>query len=163
MEITAVQFGRIEAACAALAKHAEHNEVVTVLVNLLSKQLDEIGRTAYPGELTLPLIDDLPDEGKSCSFSPVANSIESCGIGRPREAAPAPSEVRKYGQELLAHGAGIIPAIRMLLEHYGMRQKEFATLIGTSETTISTALTGGVIRPSLLCRMTEFFGDGKED
>lgn len=57
----------------------------------------------------------------------------------------------------------IIPAIRMLLEHYRMRQKEFATLIGTSETTISTALTGGVIRPSLLCRMTEFFGDGKED
>lgn len=149
MEITARQFGRIEAASAALAKHAEHNEVATVLVNLIREQLDEISQTASPGELTLPLMDDLPDEEED--------------IGRPREAAPAPSEVRKYGQELLAHGAGIIPAIRMILEHYGMRQKEFATLIGTSETTISTALAGGVIRPSLLCRMTEFFGDGKED
>lgn len=149
MEITAVQFGRIEAACAALAKHAEHNEVATVLVNLIREQLGEISQTASLGELTLPLMDDLPDEEE--------------GMVRPREAAPAPSEVRKYGQELLAHGAGIIPAIRMLLEHYGLRQKEFATLIGTSETTISTALAGGEIRPSLLCRMTEFFGDGKED
>ena len=149
MEITAVQFGRIEAACAALAKHAEHNEVVTVLVNLIRKQLDEIEKTAYPGELTLPLMDDLPEEEVS--------------IPLPREAAPDPSEVRKYGQELLAHGAGVIPAIRMIIEHYGMRQKEFAALIGTSETTVSTALAGGEIRPVLLCRMTEFFGDGKED
>ena len=136
-------------ACAALAKHAEHNEVVTVLVNLIREQLDEIGNTAYPGELTLPLMDDLPEEEVS--------------IPLPREDAPDPAEIRKYGRELLARGAGIVPAIRMILEHYGMRQKEFATLIGTSETTISTALAGGVIRPSLLCRMTEFFGDGKED
>ena len=163
MEITARQFGRIEAASAALAKYAEHNEVATVLVTLIREQLDEIGKTAVAGELTLPLADGLPDEGKSRSFSPVANSIGSCTIGLPREAAPAPSEVRKYGQELLAHGTGIIPAIRMILEHYGMRQKEFAALIGTSETTVSTALAGGEIRPSLLFRMTEFFGDGKED
>lgn len=149
MEITAVQFGRIEAACAALAKYAEHNEVATVLVTLIREQLDEISQTASLGELTLPLMDDLPDEEE--------------GMVRPREAAPDPAEVRNYGRELLAHGAGIIPAIRMILEHYGMRQKEFAALIGTSETTISTALAGGEIRPSLLCRMTEFFGDGKED
>ena len=41
MEITARQFGRIEAASAALAKHAEHNEVATVLVNLIREQLDD--------------------------------------------------------------------------------------------------------------------------
>ena len=147
MEITAVQFGRIEAACAALAKHAEHNEVVTVLVNLIREQLDEIGRTAYPGELTLPLMDDLPEEEVS--------------IPLPREAAPDPAEIRKYGRGLLARGAGIVPAIRMILEHYGMKQKEFAALIGTSKTTVCTALAGGEIRPVLLCRMTEFFGDGE--
>ena len=149
MEITAVQFGRIEAACAALAKHAGHNEVATVLVNLIREQLDEIGNTAYPGELTLPLLDDLP--------------AEEVSIPSPRETAPAPgpAEIRRYGRELLANGAGIVPAIRLILEHYGMRQKDFAALIGTSKTTISTALTGGVIRPILLCRMTEFFGDGE--
>lgn len=147
MEITAVQFGRIEAACAALAKHAGHNEVATVLVNLIRDQLDGIGKTAYPGELTLPLMDDLPDEEVS--------------IPLPREAAPEPAEIRRYGRELLARGAGIVPAIRMILEHYGMRQKEFAALIGTSKTTVSAALAGGEIRPVLLCRMTEFFGDGK--
>ena len=82
-------------------------------------------------------------------------------IPLPREAAPDPAEIRKYGRGLLARGAGIVPAIRMILEHYGMKQKEFAALIGTSKTTVCTALAGGEIRPVLLCRMTEFFGDGE--
>ncbi len=57
MEITARQFGRIEAASAALAKHAEHNEVATVLVNLIREQLD-IAPTASHCPMNPRPIDD---------------------------------------------------------------------------------------------------------
>ena len=38
----------------------------------------------------------------------------------------------------------------------------FAEIIGTSATTLSMAMTGKRERDTLLCRMTEFFGIGKE-
>lgn len=79
------------------------------------------------------------------------------------ESAGLPEKVRVYGRELIRQGAGIVPTIRMICEHYDMTQKELAAIIGTSETTVSTALSGAGIRQTLLCRMTEFFGDGKED
>ena len=146
MELSAKQFGRIEAACAALAKHAEHNEVATVLVNLIREQLDEAAETAYPGELT-------PD----CMVEPEDFDVSSGG-----GTSEWNEKIRNYGREILRQGAGLIPAIRLICEHFGLKQKEFAEIIGTSQTTVSAALSGGEIRPVLLCRMTEFFGDGKE-
>ena len=102
MELSARQFGRIEAACAALTKLTEKNEVGTVLVNTIREQ------------------------------------------------------------EILRQGAGLIPAIRMICQHFGLTQKEFAEIIGVSETSLSASMNGEV-RDILLRRMTEFFGDGKED
>lgn len=151
MEITAVQFGRIEAACAALAKHAEHNEVATVLVNLIRRQLDELKKTAYSGELEPP-----PD------LSPA----DAVPAGTIRAEEPArhdrgwTEEIRKHGRELLAQGAGIIPAIRMICGRFDLTQAQFAGMLGTSATTLSTALSGGTVRRILLARMAEFFGDG---
>lgn len=139
MDITARQFGRIEAACYALAKLAEKDAVGPVLVNTIREQLDEVAETAYPGELDAPLMDDLPDGGSDWN-----------------------AEIRQYGREVIENGAGLIPAIRLICEHFDLTQKEFAEIIGTSETTISMAMTGKCERDTLLCRMTEFFGTGKE-
>lgn len=139
MDITARQIGRIEAACYALAKLTEKDAVGTVLVNTIREQLDEIAETAYPGELDAPDLSDLPDGDSDWN-----------------------AEIRRYGREVIENGAGLIPAIRLICEHFGLTQKEFAGIIGTSETTISTAMTGRHERNTLLCRMTEFFGTGKE-
>lgn len=148
MELSARQFGRIEAACAALAKLTEKNEVGTVLVNTIREQLDEAAETAFPGELIPSLMDDLED------------SDVSSGGGTSERT----EEIRNYGQEILRQGAGLIPAIRMICEHFGLTQKEFAEMIGSSETTVSMAMTGRKERETLLCRMTEFFGeDGKKE
>lgn len=149
MELSARQFGRIEAACAALAKLTEKNEVGTVLVNTIREQLDEAAETAFPGELIIPsLMDDLED------------SDVSSGGGTSERT----EEIRNYGQEILRQGAGLIPAIRMICEHFGLTQKEFAEMIGTSETTLSMAMTGKGERTTLLCRAAEFFGeDGKKE
>ena len=139
MNITARQIGRIEAACYALTKLTEKDAVGTVLVNTIREQLDEVAETAYPGELDAPDLSDLPDGDSDWN-----------------------TEIRRYGREVIENGAGLIPAIRLICEHFGLTQKEFAGIIGTSETTISTAMTGRHERNTLLCRMTEFFGTGKE-
>ena len=146
MELSARQFGRIEAACAALTKLTEKNEVGTVLVNTIREQIDEAAETAFPGELIPALMDDLEDSDLSSRG----------GTSEWNE------EIRNYGQEILRQGAGLIPAIRMICEHFGLKQKEFAEIIGVSETSLSASMNGGKVRDILLCRMTEFFGDGKE-
>ena len=71
-------------------------------------------------------------------------------------------EIRNYGREILRQGAGLIPAIRMICQHFGLKQKEFAEIIGVSETSLSASMNGGKVRDILLRRMTEFFGDGEE-
>lgn len=138
MDITARQFGRIEAACYALAKLTEKDAVGTVLVNIIREQLDEVAETAYPGELNSSDLSDLPDGDSDWN-----------------------AEIRRYGREVIKNGAGLIPAIRLICEHFDLTQKEFAEIIGTSETIISMAMTGRRERDTLLCRMTEFFGTGK--
>ena len=147
MELSARQFGRIEAACAALTKLTEKNEVGTVLVNTIREQLDEAAETAFPGELIPALMDDLED----------SSDVSSGGRN-----AEWNEEIRNFGREILRQGAGLIPAIRMICEHFGLKQKEFAEIIGVSETSLSESMNGEV-RDILLRRMTEFFGDGKED
>lgn len=139
MDITARQIGRIEAACYALAKLMENSGVGTVLVNTIREQLDEVAETAYPGELSAPDLSDPPDGGSDWN-----------------------AEIRQYGREVIENGAGLIPAIRLICEHFGLKQKEFAEIIGVSETSLSASMTGGKVRGILLCRMTEFFGTGKE-
>lgn len=67
--------------------------------------------------------------------------------------------IRAYGRDVIAKGAGLIPAIRLIREEFGLSQKDFAELIGTSETTLSMAMTGKKERETLICKMTEFFGE----
>lgn len=139
MDITARQIGRIEAACYALAKLTEKNEVGAVLVNTIREQLDEVAETAYPGELSAPDLSDPPDGGSDWN-----------------------AEIRQYGREVIENGAGLIPAIRLICEHFDLTQKEFAGIIGISESAASMTLIDKEKRNEWLCRMTEFFGTGKE-
>ena len=134
MEITARQLSRIEAACTALATHTQHNEVGTVLVNLIREQLAEIEVTASP---------TVPGPGATA----VAGKTE---------------EIRSYGRELIREGTGLIPAIRMIRARFGMSHRALAKLLGTSKTIVTSALSGVEIRPILLCRMAEVFGEGEE-
>lgn len=138
MDITARQIGRIEAACYALAKLTEKNEVGAVLVNTIREQLDEVAETAYPGELSAPDLSDPPDGGSDWN-----------------------AEIRQYGREVIENGAGLIPAIRLICEHFDLTQKEFAGIIGISESAASMTLIDKEKRNEWLCRMTEFFGTGK--
>ena len=139
MDITARQIGRIEAACYALAKLAEKDAVGTVLVNTIREQLDEVAETAYPGELDAPDLSDLPDGDSDWN-----------------------AEIRRYGREVIENGAGLIPAIRLICEHFDLTQKEFAEIIDISESAASMTLIDKEKRNEWLCRMTEFFGTGKE-
>ena len=142
MEITARQMGRIEAACYALAKLTERNEVGTVLVNTIREQLDEIEQTAEPYELnTIPAV-------------------------RFREARPEPfdaagtlrEQIRDFGRKMLDRGEGLVPMLRALCGLYALTKAELARLLGASRTAVSLALTGREVRPLLLARCAEFFG-----
>ena len=66
MEIMARQYGRLEMAAWALAKHSEHNEVCTVLANGIMEVLDEIAAEDDLGELgrEIPEICDVIGDGE---------------------------------------------------------------------------------------------------
>lgn len=133
MNITERQFGRIESACYALAKLTERNEVGTVLVNTIREILDEID--TIRGDL------DGFDQM-------IAEKTD-------RKLA----EIREYGREVLSSDSGTIPAIRMICEHFGLRDYEFARLIGSSPASLSRYLHGVSRESSVLMRLAEFFGD----
>lgn len=142
MEITARQLGRIEAACYALAKLTERNEVGTVLVNTIREQLDEIEQTAEPYEL---------------NTSPAARSRETQpdffdAAGTLRE------QFRDFGRKMLERGEGLIPTLRALCGCYDLTQAELARLLGVSRTAVSLAFRDRKVRQILLARCAEFFG-----
>ena len=110
MNITERQFGRIESACYALAKLTERNEVGTVLVNTIREILDDI-ETIH---------DDL--------FDGLVPS-EPSGL----------DEIRKFGRKVLAD-EGTIPAIRLICDRFGLRNCDFARMIGSSPATLSRYL-----------------------
>lgn len=145
MEITARQLGRIEAACYALAKLAERNEVGTVLVNTIREQLDEIEQTADPYEL---------------------NNLPAPPSGRPRETQPdlfdaagtLREQIRDFGRQMLERGEGLIPTLRAVCGCYELTQAELARMLGASRTAVCLAFHDRKVRQILLARCAEFFG-----
>ena len=123
------------------------------------RQLYAADGTTLPRKAVAGLIDDVltaeagSTRGQLVGGRPAA-SLAS-GPARPdwRE------NIRAYGRDVIAKGAGLIPAIRLIREEFGLSQKDFAELIGTSETTLSMAMTGKKERETLICKMTEFFGE----
>lgn len=136
MEITARQFGRIEGVCYALAKLTERNDVGAVLVNTIKEQLDEIAMTDHYGELY--------------SGDPAACDGQFMGY-------PTRAELCAYGREVIDGGAGLITATRLICEHFGWSQKNFAAATGLCESTVSDALRGRV-GPKFKAVFAELFG-----
>ena len=133
MNITERQFGRIEAACFALAKLTERNEVGTVLVNTIREILDEIDT----------IHDDLD------GFDHLITEKTDRKL----------AEIREYGREVLSGKEGTIPAIRLICDRFGFRDYEFARLIGSSPAALSRYMNSRVRSSEVLARLTEFFGD----
>ena len=140
MEITARQVGRIEAACYALAKLAERNEVGTVLVTTIREQLDEIEQTADPYEL------------------PETNRNFPDRTYLPPRLPPTKEEIRDFGRKMLERGEGLIPMLRALCGLYDLPQTELARLLGVSKTAVSLAFSDRKVRQILLARCADFFG-----
>ncbi len=138
MKITARQLGRIEAACFGLETLTERNDVGKRLVNIIREVVDDVSDDAAKIEHML-----------SCDYLP--------GMAPSAFDARIPA-IRAYGREVIDGGAGLITAVRLICEHFAMTQKEFAALIGASETSVSLAATGKKTRETLLCKMAEFFG-----
>ena len=63
MEITAREFGRLEACCFALEEMAEKNPVAARLVKIFREVLEDVELTAVPGEVT-------PDPDFECGTTP---------------------------------------------------------------------------------------------
>ena len=159
MEITARQFGRLEAVGYALRKYAEHNEVGTTLVNTLEEVLHEIEDS-----------DDLHElDGL---FSPLTNREErGCGADNPPAVPPEKSEkpanrddaliedVRAYAAELTEQGAGLVTILRMVKEHFGLVTSRFAAMLHIRNQTLNDALKRGVVSQNLLARAADFFGE----
>ena len=140
MEITARQLGRIEAACYALAKLAERNEVGTVLVNTIREQLDEIEQTADPYEMPEPGRDAF-DRTRFCPDPQVTRE-----------------EIRSFGRKMLDRGEGLIPTLRAISSCYDLPNSRLARLLGCSRTAVSLAFNDRKVRQILLARCAEFFG-----
>ena len=123
------------------------------------RQLYSADGTTLPRKAVAGLIDDV------LAADRVAPGGERSAVGLTASRASGPARpdwrenIRAYGREVIAQGAGLIPAIRLIREEFGLSQKDFAELIGTSETTLSMAMTGKKERETLICKMTEFFGE----
>ena len=163
MEITARQFGRLEAVGYAMRKYAEKNDVGTVLVGTLEEVLHEIEAA-----------DDLHElDGL---FSPLTDREErGCGADNPPAVPPEKSEkpanrddaliedVRAYAAELTEQGAGLVTILRMVKEHFGLTSRRFAAMLHVRNQSLNDALKRGVVSPNLLVRAADFFGeDGAE-
>lgn len=74
-------------------------------------------------------------------------------------------QIRAYGHKLIAGGAGMVQAVRIICAQTGLTKQDFADLIGTSRTTVSLALNGRKVRETLVRKMAEFFmiDNNKED
>ena len=132
MNITERQFGKLEAAQRGLRKLTERSEVGTELCSIIMDVLTEITAQDWPAQrLPEPATADRRDM----------------------------EMIRDYGREILASDSGTIPAIRMICEHFGLHDYEFARLIGSSPASLSRYLHGVSRESSVLMRLAEFFGD----
>ena len=149
MNITLRQLGKLESCAATLeAAFDAKNPCAMRCVALVREVLDEI-ISAPENNLELDFDLDL-------DLVPDALPLEDAGmkIGK----------IVSYGKELITQGCSARDLVNMTMEHFALRQVDFARLIGVSQGTLSTYLTTGGRRAAVLAGLTEFFGDcGKEE
>ena len=146
MEITNRQFGQIEAACFALEEATEKNNTALRLVKVITDNLAEIAKTAYPLEIAFEF--EEPE-------LPLAQSDPS----DPSDPSDKLSDIRRYGQEIINQGATMKELIKMVMEHFALTQDAFAHLIKVNQGSLSKYLRNGERKDSVITGVTEFFGD----
>ena len=146
MEITSRQFGQIEAACFALEEATEKNNTALRLVKVITDNLAEIAKTAYPLEIAFEF--EEPE-------LPLAQSDPS----DPSDSSDKLSDIRRYGQEIINQGATMKELIKMVMEHFALTQDAFAHLIKVNQGSLSKYLRNGERKDAVITGVTEFFGD----
>ena len=146
MEITNRQFGQIEAACFALEEATEKNNTALRLVKVITDNLAEIAKTAYPLEIAFEF--EEPE-------LPLAQSDPS----DPSDSSDKLSDIRRYGQEIINQGATMKELIKMVMEHFSLTQDAFAHLIKVNQGSLSKYLRNGERKDAVITGVTEFFGE----
>ena len=153
MEITNRQFGQIEAACFALEEAAKKNNTALRLVKVITDNLAEIAKTAYPLEIAfefeepeLPMVESDPSD-----LLATAKHSE--------DGSDKLSEIRRYGQEIINQGATMKELIKMVMEHFALTQDAFAHLIKVNQGSLSKYLRNGERKDAVITGVTEFFGE----
>ena len=146
MEITSRQFGQIEAACFALEEATEKNNTALRLVKVITDNLAEIAKTAYPLEIAFEF--EEPE-------LPLAQSDPS----DPSDPSDKLSDIRRYGQEIINQGATMKELIKMVMEHFSLTQDAFAHLIKVNQGSLSKYLRNGERKDAVITGVTEFFGE----
>ena len=153
MEITPRQYGRLEMAAWALAKHSEHNEVCMVLAKGVMQVLDEIADGDDLDELRREIPDWHDDAGR-------LPDVPDWRDGAARQ--DADDRLTRIRLIVAEHaGASLAYIIKAILAD-GTDLKTLAQILGVNKARISEALNGKA-KPYLIERFTEILGEGKKD
>lgn len=161
MEITPRQYGRLEMAAWALAKHSEHNEVCMVLAKGVMQVLDEIADSDDLDELRR----EIPDwEDRDLSDLPdVPDKTREPDVPDWRDGA-----ARQTDDDLLVQCRLIVAAhqgeslgkmIEAVKAGANISGSKLARLLGVNKARISEALNGKA-KPYFIERFTEILGEG---
>lgn len=144
MNITLRQLGKLESCAATLeAAFDAKNPCAMRCVALVREVLDEIVSA--------------PENNLELDFD-LDFALQNCEPAAPKTGTKL-GEIIVYGKELLAQGCSARDLVNMTMEHFALRQVDFARLIGVSQGTLSTYLTTGGRRAAILAGLTEAFGD----
>ena len=153
MEITPRQYGRLEMAAWALAKHSEHNEVCTVLANGLMQVLDEIADRDDLDELqTGAYLDDESDVSDKSGRLP---DIPDWRDGAARQ--DADDKLTRIRLTVAMHEGESLAEIIRAIKEDGTDQKTLAGILGVNPARITEAVQGKP-RPSFVARFAEVLG-----
>ena len=151
MEITPRQYGRLEMAAWALAKHSEHNEVCTVLSNGIMEVLDEIAADDDLDELHRKKPDWQNDTGR-------LPDIPDWRDGAARQAEN--DDLVQIRLIVAEHqGESMAAIIEAIQKGIGINSKELAAVLGVNPGRISEAKKGHP-KPCFIARFTEVLGEG---
>lgn len=149
MEITARQFGQIEAACSALEEATEKNNTALRLVSVIKENLAEIAKTYCPLEIVIEFEEPELPLAQECSGHLTSENTPA----DPR------ADIRAYGQELINQGITMKELIKMVMEHFGLTQDAFAHLIKVNQGSLSKYLRNGERKDAVITGITDFFGE----
>ena len=137
MKITQRQLGKIDISCTGLLALI-NSPVGKILVNSIREVVDEIDSNSDS---------DLDGDMNDLEYFST-DSLEW----------PSVESIRQFAQEIRWEETGLVPAIRLILDHFSLTQVEFARLIGVSRRDLEYSLDWQDGRKELLARMTELFG-----